>query len=79
MNEYDMWINCCGVWKGGAKLGENLEGVLGSEVEELDLNWRIFLGDMRLATIWLHFNAHPGVRRGKVVSAMVVLSPFRHL
>ena len=74
-----MWINCCGVREGGAKIGGHLEGVLGSESELSDFGWKIFLGDLRLAEIWLPFNAHPGVRRGRVVSAMVVLSPVGHL
>ena len=72
MNEYDIWINCCGTRKGDAELGEFLEGVLGSKVELLDLSWKIFSGDPRLAEIWLSFNAHPGVGWGRVVSAMVV-------
>ena len=48
-----MWINCCGVWKGGTELGGNLEGVLGYEAKLSDLSLKIFLGDSRLAEIWL--------------------------
>ena len=58
--------------KEAPELGENLEEVLGSEVELLDIDWEVFLGDSRLVETWLPFNAHPGVGWGKVVSAMVV-------
>ena len=79
MNESGMWINCCGSQKGGIELGEDLEGVLGIEAELSDLGWKIFSGDPRLVEIWLPFNAYPHVGWGRVVSAMVVFSPVRHL
>ena len=49
MNESDMWINCGGVQKAGTELGESLEGFLGSEAKLSDLDWKIFLGELRLA------------------------------
>ena len=55
------------------------EEVLGSRTELSDLSREVFLGDPRLAEIWLPFNAHPGVRWGRFMSATVVLSPVEHL
>ena len=55
------------------------EEVLGSRTELSDLSREVFSGDPRLTEIWLPFNAHPGVRCGRVVSVMVVLSPVRHM
>ena len=82
-----MWIKFIVVFgKEAPKLGKHLEevqalkqsfhwaprGVLGSRTELLDLSWEVFSGDPRLAETGVPFNAHPGVQRGRVMSAMVV-------
>ena len=58
---------------------ESTEEVLGSRKETSDLGWEVFSADLRLVEFWLPFSAHPSVGWGRVVSAMVVLSPVEHL